>query len=93
MLIVSYDFTNDRARTRFSKFLKKFGRKIQYSVFELKNSKRVLQLVLNEVELVYKKKFTGADSILIFSSCEGCVKKIKRYGYAANEEKEILVFE
>lgn len=93
MLIVSYDFTNNKARAKFAKFLKKFGRKIQYSVFELKNSKRVLQLIINEIELIYKKKFTGADSILIFSLCEGCVKKIKRYGYAANEEKEILFFE
>ncbi|MEK7453199.1 MAG: CRISPR-associated endonuclease Cas2 [Patescibacteria group bacterium] len=92
MLIISYDFTNDKTRANFSKFIKKFGRRIQYSVYEIKNSARVLQNIQNEIELVYKKDFKNTDSILIFSSCLGCDKKIKRYGYAANEEEEILFF-
>lgn len=92
MLIVSYDFTDNRARSKFSKFLKKFGRKIQYSVYEIKNSQRILRNILDEVELRYKKQFKGSDSILIFQICEGCKKKIIRYGYAANEEKEIIYF-
>lgn len=92
MLIVSYDFTNDFARSRFSKFLKKFGGKIQYSVYEIKNSPRILQNILDEVELKYKKDFTGADSILIFPVCETCKKKVFRYGYGKNEEKEVVVF-
>jgi len=91
MLIVSYDFENNSSRSRFSKFLKKFGGKIQYSVYEIKNSQRILQNILDEVELNYKKDFTGADNILIFSLCEACKKKIVRYGYAKNEEKEVIV--
>ncbi|PIU14811.1 CRISPR-associated endonuclease Cas2 [bacterium (Candidatus Gribaldobacteria) CG08_land_8_20_14_0_20_39_15] len=92
MLIVSYDFTDNHIRSRFSKFLKKFGGKIQYSVYEIKNSQRILQNILDEVELNYKKDFTGADSILIFSLCEACKKKIVRYGYAKNEESEVIIF-
>jgi len=93
MLIVSYDFTDNFIRARFSKFLKKYGRKIQYSVYEIKNSQRVLQNILDEIKLNYKKGFTGADSILIFQVCEGCKKKVVRYGYAANEDKEIIFFQ
>jgi len=92
MIIVAYDFTSNRTRYRFSKFLKKFGRKIQYSVFEIKNSQRILQNILDEIELRYKKQFRGSDSVLIFRICEGCKSKIVRYGYAANEEKEVVVF-
>ncbi len=92
MILISYDFTDSRRRAKFSKFLKKYGRKIQYSVYEIRNSQRVLQNILSEIELKYKKDFTGADSILIFSICESCQKKIKRYGYAKNEEKEVVVF-
>jgi CRISPR-associated protein Cas2 len=92
MLFISYDFDDDRKRARFAKFLKKFGRKIQYSVYEIKNSPRVLQNILSEIELKYKKDFSGSDSILIFYICESCQKKIKRYGYAANEEEEVVVF-
>lgn len=92
MLLVSYDFTNDRTRTKFSKFLKKFGRRIQYSVFEIRNSPRVLTNILKEIELVYKKQFTNSDSIVIFPVCIGCQKKIIRYGYSSNEEQDVLVF-
>lgn len=91
MLIVSYDFENNRTRARFSKFLEKYGRRIQYSVFQLRESERVLQNVLLEVELKYKRTFTGADSIVIFQVCEGCSKKVKRYGYARHEGKDVIV--
>ena len=91
MLIVSYDFEDNRTRTRFSKFLEKYGRRIQYSVFQLRESDRVLQNVLIEIELKYKKMFTGADSIVVFQVCEGCAKKVKRYGYAKREEETVIM--
>ncbi len=93
MLILSYDFSNDRARTKFSKFLNKYGRRFQYSVYEIRNSPRVLQNIKTEIELNYKKHFTGADSVVIFQVCEGDKKKVVRYGYAKNEEKEVVIFE
>jgi CRISPR-associated endonuclease Cas2 len=93
MIIVCYDFSDDRVRARFAKFLKKYGRKLQYSVYEIKNSQRILKIILAEVEMIYKKEFTGADSIIIFQICELDKKKIKRYGYACNEEKEVVYFE
>jgi CRISPR-associated protein Cas2 len=93
MFIVSYDFESNRRRTKFSKFLKKFGRRIQYSIFEIKNSARVLRNISTEVEKIYEPHFTNADSILIMHLCETCKGKVKRYGYAANEEEEVVVFE
>ncbi len=92
MLIVSYDFTENKPRAKFSKFLKKFGRKIQYSVYEIKNSPRVLQNILDEIELRYKKCFKNSDSILIYRICNGCKKNVARYGYANNEEREVVFF-
>jgi CRISPR-associated protein Cas2 len=93
MIIVAYDFEDNRKRDKFSKFLKRYGRKIQYSVYEIKNSHRILQNILSEIELKYKKDFSKADSILIFYLCESCQKKINRYGYAANEEEDIVIFQ
>lgn len=92
MIILSYDISSDKVRTKFSKFLERFGRRLQYSVWEIRNSPRVLKNIENEIELRYKKKFTGSDSVVFFQVCEGCKKKIKRYGYAANEEKEVVIF-
>lgn len=92
MLVISYDFEDDKQRGAFSRFLKKFGRRIQYSVFEIKNSQRLLRNILAEIKLKYEPRFTKRDSIVIFNICDGCLKKIRRYGYAKNEEKDVLFF-
>ena len=92
MLLVTYDFRNDKIRTKFSKFLKKFGRRIQYSVFEIENSTRILKNIQSEIELKYKPYFSSVDSVLIFSVCNGCIKKVGRFGSHVNEEKDVIFF-
>ena len=92
MLIVSYDFTNDKTRAKFSKFLKQYGDRIQYSVFSIQNSPRVLRNVIAEINTRYKKRFKETDSIVIFSTCEGCKKKIIRYGSAKHEVEDVVYF-
>lgn len=93
MLLIAYDIRSDRSRTKFSKFLKKFGRRIQYSVFELKNSDRILKNVLKDVEHRYKKEFRPVDSVIILNLCAGCKKKIARFGNAVYDEEDIIFFE
>lgn len=92
MFIVSYDIENDKVRTKFSKFLKKYGRRLQYSVYEIKNSQRVLENIKSEVEHRYKKVFTNNDSVIIYGICGSCEKKIIRIGYPVQEEREIVFF-
>ncbi len=90
MLIVSYDISDNKTRTHFSKSLTKYGRRLQFSVFELKNSPRILNLVLEEIQHKFMKRFENTDSVFIFSVCEGCIKKMVRYGYAVHEEEELV---
>lgn len=92
MLIVSYDFVNDKTRAKFSKFLKQYGERMQYSVFSVRNSPRVLRNIIAEVDARYKKQFKDTDSIVIFSTCEGCNKKIVRYGSAKHEVEDVVYF-
>jgi CRISPR-associated protein Cas2 len=92
MLLVTYDISDTKLRTKFAKFLEKYGRRLQYSVFEVRHSERVLQNILTEVELKYKDKFSGADSIVIIPITPADTKKIIRYGFAANEESDVLIF-
>lgn len=89
MLLVSYDISNDKIRTRFSKFLSKFGFRLQYSVFEIHNSATVLRNIQTEIENTYVKYFTEEDSIIIFNLSETCKKTC--YGYAKNEDKEFFL--
>ena len=93
MLIVSYDFEDDKLRAKFARFLEQYGHRLQYSVWEIKHSPRILQNILTVIELKYQKMFSDRDSIIIFSLCEGCRQKIKRYGYARFEESDLIFIE
>ena len=93
MIITAYDISSDRVRTRFSKFLSKFGRKLQYSIYEIRNSERIKQNIQKEIHMRYQKQFTGGDSIVIFDLCERCKKNVNRYGFACNDEKDVVIFE
>jgi len=90
MLIVAYDIHDTKLRTKFSKLLKKFWRMLQYSVYEIKNSERILKILKTEIELTFAPKFSWADSILIIPVSRANSEKMIRYGQPALEEKEIL---
>lgn len=89
MLLVSYDISNDKVRTKFAKFLSKFGFRLQYSVFEIDNSETVLKNIETEIENIYVKSFTEEDSVIIFDMSATCKKTC--YGYAKNEETDVFV--
>lgn len=89
MLLISYDISNDKVRTKFAKYLSKFGFRLQYSVFEITNSDTVLANIENEIKNVYMKTFTEEDSVIIFNLSASCKKTC--YGYATNEEKDIFI--
>ena len=89
MLIVSYDISDNKLRTRFAKFLAKFGHRLQYSIFEIKNSKRVLENIQVEIKCDFEKQFEQTDSIMIFQMSKQC--KITRYGYAKNDDADLII--
>jgi len=89
MLIVTYDISNDKVRTKFSRFLSKFGYRLQYSVFEIKNSKRILNVIEAEIQASFGKRFEQSDSVIIFNLSKQC--KVTKYGYACNDDESLLV--
>jgi len=80
VIIVAYDITDNKLRGHLSKYLEKFGVRVQFSVFEIQNSKRVLDIVLNGIESKFKKRFEPGDSIYIFKANHN---DTIRYGSAA----------
>lgn len=91
MLLVLYDIQSDRTRTQVSKFLTKFGRRVQYSVFEIKNSRRVIDNIKSEMDSNFAKKFTQGDSVLVYDV--GGDSNILRFGYPKNEEYDLLIWD
>lgn len=78
MLLISYDISNDKVRTKFSKYLSKFGFRLQYSVFEITNSDTVLKNIEAEIQNKYIRLFTEEDSVIIFNLSETCKKNMLR---------------
>ncbi len=88
MLIVSYDISDNKIRGKFSKFLSKFGYRVQYSVFQIRNSEKILSNIISEVEGKFVKHFTQADSVIIFILSKNC--KELRFGYAKNDDEGLI---
>lgn len=89
MIIISYDISNDKLRSNFSKYLQRFGHRIQYSVYEIDNSEKILDNIVNDIKNKYEKRFEQTDSVYIFILSSRCV--VKRYGYAKNEENDFMI--
>lgn len=88
MMLISYDISDDKLRTKFAKHLKKYGYRIQYSVFAIRNSDRVIKLIQAEIETRFAKHFSEMDSIMIYEVNED---NILSYGYAAHEDDDIII--
>ena len=89
MIILTYDIQDDNLRNEFSKFILSHGRRLQYSVYEIDNSKRILELVKSEIKDRFKKRFTQGDSVLIFKIT--AENQILRFGYAKNDESDLII--
>lgn len=88
VIIVAYDISDNKLRTRFSKFLEKYGVRVQFSVFEIRNSQRVLDIVLSSIESKFKKRFEPGDSIYIFTANHD---KTIRYGSASLIDNDLII--
>ena len=91
MIIVSYDISNDKKRRHFQKFIEKFGHRLQYSVYEMENSDRILNNVVTQIENKFSKQFDESDSVLIFMLSSSC--KTIKYGFPRHEDKELYIVE
>lgn len=89
MILISYDISNDKLRNKFSKFITKYGYRVQFSVFEITNSKRMLNNIMCEIKNNFENKFSQSDSVIIIETSENC--KITKFGYAKNEDSDIII--
>ena len=91
MLVVSYDISDNKLRTKFAKMLTKTGGvRLQYSVFEINNTKRIQDLLHLKIENEFKKRFDGSDSIFIF---ETELRTAVKYGNAIHRDQDLVFFD
>ena len=90
MLVISYDIKDDKVRTRFSKMLTRNGAiRLQYSVYEINNTERVMKNLLVLIEDKFSKEFGGEDSVIIFDVSS---VKLKKYGNAIHRDQDVVYF-
>lgn len=89
MVLISYDISDNKKRARFAKYIKKYGRMLQYSLYEIDNSERILNNIITDINNIFAKSFEQTDSVYIFKLNNNCL--VHRFGYARNEEAEIVV--
>ncbi len=86
-IIICYDISSDKVRTKFSKFLEKYGVRLQYSVFEIEHSRRMLNIITEQIKQYFEPKFESADSIFIFYTD---LKKAIRYGSSKHLDNNMI---
>lgn len=89
MILISYDISDNKLRTKFAKYITRFGHRLQYSVYEIDNGKRILNNIVEEIEHKWVKRFGEEDSVFIFNMSEQC--KIIRCGYAKHEDEDVII--
>lgn len=90
MIIISYDISNDKLRNRFAKMLTKNGAvRLQFSVYEVNNTSRVIDNIVLKIENVFSKRFSGSDSVVIFDVMR---EKVKKYGNAIHRDSDVVYF-
>ena len=89
MIIISYDISDDRLRRKFSKYIKKYGYMLQYSVYEITHSESMLSNIMLSIKNEFEKKFTEGDSVIIIRTTG--TTEINRFGYAKHDEDDIII--
>ena len=68
MLIISYDISDTKLRSAFSKMIRKNGAiRLQYSVYEINNTSRMLDNIIIKIESYFSERFSMDDSVIIFN--------------------------
>lgn len=88
MIIISYYIKDDKIRTGFAKMLRSQGGiRLQFSVYEVNNTQRVIENIKLKIVEKFSKLFTGADSVLIFEVPNA---KVEKFGNAIHRDKDVV---
>jgi CRISPR-associated protein Cas2 len=89
-IVVVYDISNDRRRTKLHNALLDYGTPVQYSVFECLLDAEGLARMKRAVKKVIRPK---VDHVRYYYLCQGCLKKteVTSAGAEVLGETEVIV--
>jgi CRISPR-associated protein Cas2 len=86
-LVISYDISEDKRRTKIHKMLKSYGQWMQYSVFECDLSDSQYAKLRSRLNQMIKPE---EDSIRFYFLCACCQPKVERIGGEAVRDETIF---
>ena len=89
LIMVSYDVSSDRRRTRLAHTLKDFGQRVQYSVFECRLEAEALENLRRKIEKLIDPL---EDSVRLYQLCLECDRKVEIQGMGKVTEDRTSTF-
>lgn len=89
MVIISYDISDNKKRGKFNKYVRKFGHRLQYSVYQIENSDKILNNIVADIKNKFIKTFDETDSVYIFKLTANC--ETLKFGYASHEDDSLII--
>lgn len=83
LYLVSYDISDDRARTRMAHLLESYGQRVQYSVFELWLTERELDRLQAQLE----KAVEAEGAVRLYYLCAACRERVQVWGQGERTEE------
>ena len=88
-IVVVYDISNDRRRTKLHDVLLDYGTPVQYSVFECLLDDEGLARMKRAVRKVIRPR---VDRVRYYYLCQGCLSKVEiTSGVEVLSEQEVIV--
>jgi CRISPR-associated protein Cas2 len=88
-IVVSYDITDNKRRSRIAKALKGYGFRVQDSVFECHPDEREYEEMKKELEKLALKE---DDSLRYYQLCGNCQLKVQVVGIGeVTDEEDVVV--
>ena len=79
-IVVAYDISDDKMRARLHKTLRRFGERVQFSVFECILTNEMFEQMCSEVAAVLEHQELGR--VRYYEICEGCRRRTITLGKA-----------
>ncbi|MBT9175491.1 MAG: CRISPR-associated endonuclease Cas2 2 [candidate division WS2 bacterium] len=88
LYVIAYDIKDDGKRLEISNLLSRYGKRVNFSVFEFFLSKAEIKFIRN---ILRKKIARNKDRIIIYQLCWSCKGKIERLGYKQPKEGIVTI--
>lgn len=87
-VLITYDIEDDRLRTRVAHVLERYGRRVQYSVFECTLKARRYEEMKERLRDVVQHAGEATFSIRFYRLCKACTARFEVLGSGALSPNE-----